>query len=230
MPQLGVERIAETEENSELSIDKRLSSTKNYKVDFPQNISPSRNTILKGSSNHHYTYKVMNMNMKNQNNFYSDNFLSSNNNIIKDAMLVKNVHNQILGTNNTLTVNKGSSMNEAFTEIKQRKRPITSKNGSTLSNMSNRLSNQFNSTFMKNDHEKNKMKPPNKVNNLYFNNYIDMQFRSNNPLKSGGLTNRNMITHNTNKEESSYYITSTKNEKFTNEQNLQHERKVVNII
>jgi len=172
----------------------------------------------------------MNLNLKNQINQQSE-----GGNILKDAIQVKHVHNQITGVNNTNTniPNKNQNVIEAFSEIKQRKRPTTSKWSSTLSNMSNRLSNQFNSTFMKNENEKAQTKFNNKVNNVYFNNYIDMQFRSNNNLLRNPTAYQNpqgaqnkFGVNMSNKEESSYYITATKNEKFLNENALYQEKKI----
>lgn len=245
MPDLVVERIAETEENSEISLDRRISNAKNIRIDLPFNAkektknSPYKNLTLKGNSNQHHAYKIMNKNMKNQLNQQLE-----GSNIIKEAFQVKNVHNQIMGINNIIntTSNKNHNLIETFTEIKQRKRPTTSKWSSTLSNMSNRLSNQFNATFMKNENEKTQSKFVNnnnnkKVNNVYFNNYIDMQFRSNNNLLKNTAAyhnpygNQNKNGGNvSNKEESSYYITATKNEKFLNENNLQQEKKSQVII
>lgn len=236
LPDLIVERIAETEENSDISLDRRLLNAKNIKIDLPLNAkektnnSPYKNPNLKGTSNQHHSYKIMNLNMKNQLNQQIE-----GGNILKDAIQVKHVHNQIMGINNinTNSSNKNQNVIETFTEIKQRKRPTTSKWGSTLSNMSNRLSNQFNTTFMKNESEKTQSKfSNNKVNNVYFNNYIDMQFRSSNNLfKNNAYRNpynpQNKLGGNvSNKEESSYYITATRNEKFLNENVLAQEKKI----
>jgi len=242
LPDLVVERIAETEENSDISLDKRFSNAKNIKIDLPFNIkektknSPYKNLTLKGNSNQHYSYKIMKLNMKNNLNQELE-----GNNILKEAFQVKNVNNQIMGINNVnthTTSNKNHNIIEAFTEIKQRKRPTTSKWGSTLSNMSNRLSNQFNNTYMKNENEKTQAKlNNNKVNNVYFNNYIDMQFRPNNNVFKNNTAYQNSSNNqnkfggnNTNKEESSYYITATKNEKFQNENVLLQEKRKVDII
>jgi len=236
---LIVERIAESEENSEFSLDNRLLNTQNIQIDLPfttkekTKISPFKNLNFKGTSNQHYSYKIMNLNMKNHQQIESAN-------ILKDAIHVKNVHNQIIGINNlnTNTSNKNQNIIETFTEINQRKRPTTSKWSSTLSNMSNRLSNQYNSTFIKIENEKNQDKFNKKVNNLYFNNYIDMQFTSNNNFfKHTANHNLNNNSDNnkfggnvSNKEESSYYITATKNEKFLNENIFKQEKKIKVII
>lgn len=233
LPDLIVERIAETEENSDISLDKRLTNAKNILIDLPLHEkekiknSPFKNLTLKGTSNQHYSYKIMNLNMKNQPNQQIE-----GGNILKDAIQVKHVHNHIMGINNiNSNSNKNQNIIETFTEIKHRKRPTTSKWSSTLSNMSNKLNNQVNSTFMKNENEKNFDKYNKKVNNLYFNNYIDMQFRSNNNLFKntayhGSYNNQNKFGGNvSNREESSYYITATKNEKFLNENVLNYEKK-----
>ncbi len=196
---------------------------------------------LKGTSNQHYSYKVLNLNMK-----YHPNQQAEGTNILKEALQVKNVHNQITGTtNNTQNINHADTTKhyntiENFYEINHKKRPTTSKWSGTLSNLSNRLSNQFNSTFIKSEHDKNKQqnKTNNKVNNLYFNNYIDMQFRTNNNFFKNNSTQPSIVTgvnlnkfiNNLSNKEESNYITSTKNERFLKEQIISNERKNVKFL
>ena len=204
------ERIAETEENSEIS-DRRATVTRNYNIDLPTYIknqknnllSSSKNFSMKGASNHHHSYKIMNLNIKNQNNF-----LLSPSNILKDAIKVKNVHNEIVLENNPNSIRNIPKMIDGFTEIIV-KRPSTSKwHHSTISN----LSNQFNSSLSKNENDKYSNKITNKINNHYFNHYIDMQFKSTNVIKNS--TNKKAINL-ANKDDSGYQITSTKNDKFS---------------
>lgn len=162
----------------------------------------SKNFSTKGSSNHHHSYKIMNLNVKNHNNF---SLISSN--ILKDAIKVKNVHNEIVLENNPNSVRNLPKMVDGFTEINV-KRPSTSKwHHSTLSN----LSNQFNSSLSKNENDKYNYTITNKINNHYFNHYIDMQFKSTNVIKNS--TTKKAINL-ANKDDSCYQITSTRNDKF----------------
>jgi hypothetical protein len=173
---------------------------------------------------HPYSYKMMNLNKKNQSN-KEENFSSS---ILSNAITVQNLHRKVLGFNNIET--KNFNTNPIVFEnidLNKRKRPTTSKWNSDFSNLSYKLNNQY----ISNDKNKNlkSLTNKNRVNNVYFNKYIDIQFRPMNVFQKTlptKVTNQNV----SNRDESYNYINPTANERFLNDKFASNEKKNVKIL
>lgn len=165
---------------------------------------------------HPHSYKMMNFNKKNQSNVQENNITAG---VFSNAFTVQNFNKQVLA--NTQEINPAKNSAPIVFEnidMKQRKRPTTSRWSSNVSNLSNKLNNQYNSNII-NEKTKNfkANTNKNKLNNVYFNKYIDMQFKSTNVFQKSS-TNKitpNLNPNYSNRDESyNFSINPTVNEKF----------------
>lgn len=220
------EKIIETEEKSEIFLEKKISKARNLNLKLninERNISPIKVMSYKGII-HPYSYKMMNLNKKNQNNFQENNNSSS---VLSNALTVQNLHKKVIGNPNMdfLPEKKSAPIVFENIDIKQVRRPTTSKWNSNVSNISSKLNNPYHD---KANNEKNKTNR-NKVNNVYFNSYIDMQFKPSNVFNKTATTKNKLITNPnvSNRDESYNFINPTANEKFSSEKFGNNDRKNV---
>lgn len=222
-------KIPEFEEKSEIFLEKKISKAKNLNLKLninERNISPIKTMSYRGII-HPYSYKMMNLNKKNQTNPQENNMSSS---VLSNAITVQNLHKKVVGNPN-LDLNPAKTTIPIVFEnidLKQMKRPTTSKSKwNSHSNLGNKLNNQYNSSSNTERNKKiNSQTNRNKVNNVYFNSYIDMQFKPSNIFHRsarGKFGNPNV----SNRDESCNFINPTLNEKFTNDKIASIERKNV---
>ena len=179
---------------------------------------------------HPHSYKMMNLSKKNQ-----ANNPENSSSVLSNAITVQNLHSKVVGDPN-VDLNPTRNVPIIFENIdmKQNKRPTTSRWNSNSSNLSNKLTNQFNSNFMKSDAaEKNKSlksQSKSKVNNVYFNRYIDMQFRPTNIFQKSATTKLVTNPNLSNRDESYNFINPTTNEKFSNDKIPILDKRNVNLF
>jgi hypothetical protein len=176
---------------------------------------------------HPYSYKMMNLNKKNQ-SIKEENFSSS---ILSNAITVQNLHKKVIGNNYIETKPNIAPIVFENIDLNKKKRPTTSKWNSDFSNLSYKLNNPYisnnNNAYDKNKNLKS-LTNKNRVSNVYFNKYIDIQFRPANVLQKtlpSKLTNPNV----SNRDESYNFINPTANERFLNDKFANIEKKNVKI-
>jgi len=220
------------DEKPEIFLEKKISKAKNLNLKLnlnERNISPIKVMSYKGII-HPYSYKMMNLNKKNQANKEENNSSS----LLCNALTVQNLHKKVMGNNNIEKIPNTAQIVFENIDLKQTKRPTTSRWNSNYSNLSHKLNNQYNNN---NANEKNKnlnsVTSRSKVNNVYFNKYIDIQFKPSNVYhlqKSSTTKLANVNPNISNRDESYNFVIPTANDRFSNDRFASIEKKNVNIF